>query len=152
MYKRQGNLLAPPDTFWQQGLFASGQAHKVLNVTNIQIKGQCEELFQKSAMPGPHFANLDQHPQKGSTPGRNIPALDTHPKIYSWSHDRLATPSELYDAMGADTRHNVFSGSRQLSTLSAIIPRLSRREQFPWYLNSLNMCSPFGTWAELWLF
>ena len=149
---RTGNLLAPPDTFWQQGLFASGQAHKVLNVTNIQIKGQCEELFQKSAMPGPHFANLDQHPQKGSTPGRNIPALDTHPKIYSWSHDRLATPSELYDAMGADTRHNVFSGSRQLSTLSAIIPRLSRREQFPWYLNSLNMCSPFGTWAELWLF
>jgi hypothetical protein len=105
------------------------QIHKVCSLSNMQIKHECEDFFEKRNIVGPRFACLEQHPGRGSTPGNFLPALDTHAKIYSWARDRLATPRELFGAMGIDMRLGPLSGGRSLSPLASIIPELPPRAQ-----------------------
>ena len=115
-----------------RGLFESNIQHRVLTPSNLIIKGECDDHFRVSNIPAPHFAHLDQRPSHGSTPGNVLPSFDTHPKIYSWERDRLATPDELYDAMGADLRPGTFAGSREVSSLACALPMLSRKNKFSW--------------------
>lgn len=117
----------------------SEYSDRVCNPGNLRCKAEFEEHFSACGIPPPHFADLEHHVGFGQTPGNILPSLDTHAKIFSWVHDRLATPRELYTAMGVDMELGIMTGSRPLSPFAELIPRCSHREQLLFVGNGMHV-------------
>ena len=112
-----------------------------------------EADFQKMPAGGQYFVDVVQTPGQGCTGRSIIPTLDTHPKVYSFDHQRFATPMELSSAMGLDIYPGSLCGGRPVSPLVDIFRLMSVSQQLnvlgnglhaptmaAWYIYVLSNC------------
>ena len=92
----------------------------------------------------PHLADLEQHGEYGQKGGRLMPVLATHPTIFSWVHQRVAHPKELFFAQGLDMYSHT-SGGRGVSPLAKILARLPTRSSKVLCGNAMHVPT-YATW------
>ena len=110
-------------------------ADKVCAPCHLVHKGQYERAIRKSenarddpvAEMGEYFANLDV-PPRSQVIDSCMPSFKPFlysPRLFSWGVERFATPMELLGCFGVDLREGLPRGTRELSPLADILPRLT---------------------------
>ena len=125
----------------------------ILPPSDLRNLNAYEADFQQLPAGSQYLVDIVQQPGHGCVARSIMPTLDTHPKVYSFDHQRFATPMELSSAMGLDICPGALRGGRPVSPLVDIFHLMSVSQQLAvlgnglhaptmaaWYIYVLSNC------------